>query len=201
MIESVSASPLRKPRADGLRNRQKLLDAAKAAFADANGEVSLEEIARRAGVGIGTLYRHFPTRDVMVEAVYRNEVQHLAESVERLVADLPPIEALRAWLHQCLDYVATKRLMAPALASLVGGPTELYAASGVMMTNAITRLVEHGKAAGEIRDDVEPGDVFRGLVGLTYGSADPGWSASARRLIDILIAGLSAPAKPLPARP
>ena len=189
-----SGEPGRKPRADGLRNRQRLIEAAKAGFAETGPEVSLEQIARRAGVGIGTLYRHFPTRDAIVEAVYRHEVRQLAEGATRLLGSLPPGEALHEWMRLFLDYVATKKLIGPALVSMVGGVSELYAASGALITEAVTLLVERAVANGDIRADTDPTDVFRALVGLSYASSDPGWEASARRLIDILMDGLRAQA-------
>jgi AcrR family transcriptional regulator len=187
------APSARKPRADGLRNRERLIEAAKAGFAETGPDVSLEEIARRAGVGIGTLYRHFPTRDAIVEAVYRREVQQLADSAVRLSASQPPSEALHEWMLVFIDYVATKKVIASALGAIVGGVSELYALSGVRITEAITLLVERARANGDIRADVEPADVLRGLIGLTYGNADPAWEASARRLIDILMDGLRSP--------
>jgi AcrR family transcriptional regulator len=119
----------RKPRADAQRNRDGLLEAAKAAFAEVGPEASLDEIARRARVGIGTLYRHFPTRDAIVEAVYRREVQQLADAAPRLIEALPPAEALRAWMGVFIDYIAAKKVIAPALKSLVGGGSALYADS------------------------------------------------------------------------
>ncbi|HEX4197435.1 MAG TPA: TetR/AcrR family transcriptional regulator [Caulobacteraceae bacterium] len=191
-VESGEAG--RKPRADGLRNRERLVEAAKAGFAETGPEVSLEEIARRAGVGIGTLYRHFPTRDAIVEAVYRREVQQLADGATRLLGSLSPGRALHEWMRLFLDYIATKKLVGPALAAMVGGTSELYAASGARITEAVTLLVERAVANGDIRPDVDPMDVLRALVGLTYGNSDPGWEASARRLIDILMDGLRAQA-------
>ncbi len=192
-VEAKGTAPVRKLRADGLRNRERLLGAAKAGFAETGPEVSLDEIARRAGVGIGTLYRHFPTRDAMVEAVYRREVQQLADGAPRLLAELPPAQALHAWLKLFVDYVATKKVIASALGAIVGGASELYAASGVQITDAVTLLVSRAVASGEIRPDVEAGDVFRALVGFTYGSGAPDWQPSALRLIDILMDGLKPP--------
>ena len=184
----------RKPRADGQRNRERLIDAAKTAFADAGADVSLGEIARRAGVGIGTLYRHFPNRDAIVEAVYRREVRQLGESATRLLEQLAPGEALRQWMRLFVDYIATKKLIASALGALPGGASDLYAASGAQIGEAIARLVERAAKAGDIRSDVEPGDIMRALAGLSYGAASPGWQASALRLIDVLMDGLkSAP--------
>ena len=130
-------SAARKPRADAQRNRDGLLEAAKAAFAEVGPEASLDEIARRAGVGIGTLYRHFPTRDAIVEAVYRREVQQLADAAPRLIECLPPAEALRAWMRLFIDYIAAKKVIAPALKSLVGGGSALYADSGARINEAI----------------------------------------------------------------
>jgi AcrR family transcriptional regulator len=190
---SAEAVPARKLRADGLRNRERLLEAAKAGFAETGPDVSLDEIARRAAVGIGTLYRHFPTRDAMVEAVYRREVQQLADGAPRLLAELPPVQALHAWLRLFVDYVATKKVIASALGAIVGGASELYAASGVQITDAVSLLVDRAMASGEIRRDVESGDLLRALVGFTYGSGAPDWQASALRLIDILMDGLRPP--------
>ena len=185
-----AAGHARKPRADGRRNRERLVEAAKAAFADVGADVSLDEIARRAGVGIGTLYRHFPTRDAIVEAVYRREVEQLARSATRLLGSLSPGEALHEWMRLFVDYIATKKVMASALGSIVGGATELYASSAAQITNAMVLLVDRAGASGDIRPDVDPNDLLRALVGFTYGNASPGWQASALRLIDILMDGL-----------
>lgn len=180
----------RKPRADGLRNRERLIDAAKAAFAELGPDVSLEEIARRAEVGIGTLYRHFPTREAIIEAVYRREVRQLADAAERLLAALPPAEALREWLTLMVDYMATKKVIAPALQSMAGG-SAIYESSGVLLRAAVTRLVEAAVASGGIRGDVEPADVLHAMTGFAFGVADPGWEARALRLIDIFMDGLA----------
>jgi AcrR family transcriptional regulator len=183
---------VRKPRADSLRNRERLLEAAKAGFTEVGPEVSLEEIARRAGVGIGTLYRHFPTRDAVVEAVYRREVEQLAEAAGRLSETLPPAQALHAWMRLFIDYIATKKVVAPALSVMVGGTSELYAATGMRFTEVITALVSRGVVAGEIRADAEPGDVLRALGAFAYGASGIGWEASANRLVDIFMDGLRA---------
>ena len=180
----------RKPRADGQRNRERLMEAAKGAFADVGANVSLEEIARRAGVGIGTLYRHFPTRDAIVEAVYRREVRQLAGSAERLLAQVNPGEALHQWMRLFVDYIATKKVIAAALGALAGGTADLYATSGAQISGALSLLVERAAATGDIRADADPGDLQRALVGFTYGNASPGWQASALRLIDLLMDGL-----------
>jgi len=182
----------RKPRADSLRNRDQLLSAAKEAFADDGADVPLEAIARRAGVGIGTLYRHFPTREALLAAVYRREVEQLAGSVEPLLAAHRPAEALKAWLHLLIDYMATKRVIAPVLSTSPGEGQEAYAAAGPAIVGAMTRLVEAAVAGGDVRPDVSPDDLRRLVVGLAFGYEEPGWAASARRLVDVMVAGLTA---------
>jgi AcrR family transcriptional regulator len=185
--------PARKPRADARRNRERLVDAAKAAFAEGGAEVSLEEIARRARVGIGTLYRHFPSRDAVLAAVYRREVQQMADAADRLLTSEAPAEALHEWMRLFVDYIATKKVIAPALGSFAGGAAGISAASGLSIVDAVTRLVERARAAGDIRPDTDPADIGRALIGFTYGNAGAGWEASALRLIDILMDGLRTP--------
>jgi AcrR family transcriptional regulator len=181
----------RKPRADGLRNRERLIDVAKRAFAEIGPNVSLEEIARRAEVGIGTLYRHFPTRDDIIAAVYRREVTQLADAAKRLLETRPAGEALHEWLRLFVDYIATKKVIAPALASMAGGTSALYESSIELMKGAIADLVEKAIAAGDIRPDVEPFDLVQALGSFAMGvSTSPGWETRTLRLIDILMDGL-----------
>ena len=181
----------RKPRADGLRNRERLIDVAKLAFAEIGPNVSLEEIARRAEVGIGTLYRHFPTRDDIIAAVYRREVTQLADAATRLLETRPAGEALHQWLRLFVDYIATKKVIAPALASMTGGTSALYESSIDLMKGAIADLVEKAIAAGDIRPDVEPFDLVQALGSFAMGvSTSPGWETRTLRLIDILMDGL-----------
>jgi AcrR family transcriptional regulator len=184
------ADAARKPRADSARNRQLLIDAAKAGFSGVGLDVSLEEIARRAGVGIGTLYRHFPTREAVVEAVYRREVEHLAEAVPLLLEASPAGEALHQWMHLFVDYIATKRIIAPSLAAATARTPALYTTSLELITGAVSTLVKHAIASGDVRKDIDPSDLLRAMVGVSYGNPDAGWEASARRLIDILMDGL-----------
>jgi AcrR family transcriptional regulator len=180
--------PVRKPRADSARNRQLLIDAAKAGFSSIGLDVSLEEIARRAGVGIGTLYRHFPTREAVVEAVYRREVEHLAEAVPQLLQTSPAGEALRQWMHLFVDFIATKRIIAPSLAAAAVRTS--IPTSAELITSALSTLVKRAIASGDVRKDIDPSDLLRAMVGVSYGNPDAGWEASARRLIDILMDGL-----------
>jgi AcrR family transcriptional regulator len=191
--KAESPTPGRKPRADGQRNRERLIDAAKVAFAEVGPDVSLDEIARRAGVGIGTFYRHFPSRDAIVEAVYRREVRQLGAAATSLLETHAPGEALHQWMRLFVDYIATKKMIAPALGALVGGTGDLFAATGVVFANAMTLLVARAVAAGDIRADTDPTDLLRALAGFTYGATSPGWQASALRLIDLLMGGLKPP--------
>jgi AcrR family transcriptional regulator len=183
-------SVARKPRADGQRNRERLAAAAKAAFAETGPAASLEEIARRADVGIGTLYRHFPTRDAIIEAVYRREVEQLAAAATRLMDSRTPGKALHEWLRLLIDHIATKKVVAQAISPAVGGVAALYPASGARLTEAMSQLMARAMASGDIRDDVESADLLRALVGFTYGAEAPGWRESTLRLLDVLMDGL-----------
>jgi AcrR family transcriptional regulator len=193
MGEDDRRDPTRPLRADARRNRDRVIEVAKAMFSEGGAETSLEAIAKGAGVGIGTLYRHFPTRDALIEAVYRNETQNLAQAARRFAETLPPVEALRAWLRLFVDHIATKQVMSPALASMVGGPSELYAESGAMVKTAIALLVDRAVASGTIRLDIDPLDLLRALAGVAGISSASGWEESAKRLVDILIAGVRIP--------
>lgn len=188
MPEKISRP--RKPRADAERNRLLLMDVAKAVFAEKGAQASLEEIARTAGVGIGTLYRHFPTRDALIEAVYHNESEQLASSARMLAGTQPPVEALRQWMLLFIDYMATKHGMYEALNSLSGGTSELFAGTAARTTEAINLLVNRAVESGEIEISIDPLDLLRALAGVSNVGAGPNWRQSARSLVDILIAGL-----------
>jgi AcrR family transcriptional regulator len=179
----------RKPRTDAQRNRERILEVAKQAFTQHGAEASLDDIAKQAAVGPGTLYRHFPTRDALIEAVYHTEVGKLAAAQRELSAKLPPVEALRAWMMLFVDYIAAKHIIAPALNSVVGGASRLYESSRAQINGAIDALVKRAIKSGEIRKDVEPFDLLRALIGVSHVGTGPEWQQSARRLVDILIAG------------
>jgi AcrR family transcriptional regulator len=185
-----SAEAIRKPRADAVRNRERVLEAAKAVFSAGGPDASLEAVARRAGVGIGTLYRHFPTREALFEAVYRREVQQLGELAEQLKSDAAPVEALRRWLRSNVEFVATKKGMSAALALAVHGSSELYAYTFDRLTKAVGALLDRAVAAGEIRSDIGPEDLLRALVGMCYMHDQPGWQATVLRLVDVFVDGL-----------
>jgi len=179
----------RKPRADAQQNRERILEIAKEAFTRSGANASLDDIAKEAGVGAGTLYRHFPTRDTLIEAVYRTEVEKLAAAEKKFSENLPPIEALRAWMLLFVDYIATKQIIGPALNSLVGGPSKLYESSRIQIQGAIDSLVKRTIKSGDIRRDLEPFDLLRALIGVSHVASGPDWQQSARRLVDILITG------------
>jgi AcrR family transcriptional regulator len=179
----------RKPRADAQRNRERILEVAKRAFTRSGADTSLDDIAKQAGVGPGTLYRHFPTREELLKAVYRNELENLATAEEKFAETRPPVEALRAWLLLFVDAVAAKQIIAPALNTLVGDHKKVFEASYAQMHEAIRRLVKRAVKSGDIRKDLDPMDLLRALVGVANVASSPDWQQSARRLVDILIAG------------
>jgi AcrR family transcriptional regulator len=189
MTKKRSQAAQRKPRMDAQRNRERILEVAKDAFARSGAGTSLDDIAKQAGVGAGTLYRHFPTRDALLEAVYRTEVEKLAAAERKLAQDLSPIEALRVWMLSFVDYIATKQIIAPALNTLLGGPSKVYEASGAQITGAIRALVERAIESGDIRRDLDPLDLLRALIGVSNVACGPDWQQSAKRLVDILITG------------
>lgn len=182
--------PPRRPRADAERNRRRLLDAARQAFADRGAATSLEEVARAAGLGIGTLYRHFPTRNALVEQVYRDEARQLAEAAQRLAQEAPPLEALRLWLLLFVDHLVTKQSMAELLNGLTTGPSDLYASSTLLVQDAITLLVQRAVDHRVARVAVEPLDLLRALAGVAKMSSGPGWTDNARAFVEILVAGI-----------
>jgi AcrR family transcriptional regulator len=194
MAKKHQKSVLRKPRTDAQRNRERILEVAKQAFTRYGANASLDDIAKEAGVGAGTLYRHFPTRDALIEAVYRTEVEKLAAAERRFTETLPPIEALRAWMLLFVDYIAAKHIIAPALNALVGGASKLYEGSRAQVQKAIEALVKRAIKSGDIRKDVEPFDLLRALIGVSNVASSPDWQQSAKRLVDILIMG-SRPSK------
>jgi AcrR family transcriptional regulator len=179
----------RKPRMDALRNRERILEVAKGAFTRHGADASLDDIAKQAGVGAGTLYRHFPTRDALIEAVYRSEVEKLAAAADGFADAMSPVEALRAWLLLFVDYIAAKHIIAPALNSLAGGPSRLYEGSRSLVQGAIDELVKRAKKSGDVRRDIDASDLLRAVIGVSYVGSGGDWQQSARRLVDILIAG------------
>jgi AcrR family transcriptional regulator len=187
------SEPARKPRSDALRNRERILEVAKGAFTRHGADASLDEIAKQAGVGAGTLYRHFPTRDALIEGVYRNEVEKLAAAAGGFAETMSPIEALRTWMLLLVDYIAAKHIIAPALNTIVGGPSRLYEGSRSLIQGAIDELVKRAKRSGDLRRDLDAFDLLRALIGVSHVGSGADWQQSARRLVDILIAGSRPP--------
>jgi AcrR family transcriptional regulator len=177
-------------RADARRNRDRLLRAAKAALAELGAGVSLEEIARRAGVGIATLYRNFPSREAILEAVYRRDVEYHFANATKLLETMAPGDALHEWMRRALNYAATKKGMSSALASITDGSSELYAYSSKLYIDAVTMLVQRATESGDIREGVDPVDLLGALGGLAHGSGRADWQVRALRLLDILMDGL-----------
>ena len=182
---------VRKPRADAERNRARVLDAAQFVFAAGGADASLEAVARQAGVGIGTLYRHFPSREALFDAVYRHEVQRLVELADSLSGE-PPLEALRQWMYANVGFIATKKGMSAALAQAAQAGSELMVSSVERLTKALGTLLARAVATGEIRTDLTAADLLRALVGLCYVHESPGWQDNVLRIVDVLIAGLTA---------
>lgn len=148
-------------------------------------------MARSAGVGIGTLYRHFPTRDALVAEVYRNEAAKLGDAARRLAASEPPLEALRQWLLLFVDYLSTKLILVEAFQSMVCDTSQLTTASRDMLTSSIALLMDRAVESGDIaRDGIDPIDLLRALTGVAMSGAGPDWHVAAARIVDVLIAGL-----------
>ncbi|HEX4411290.1 MAG TPA: TetR/AcrR family transcriptional regulator [Xanthobacteraceae bacterium] len=180
-----------------MRNRDRLLDAARIVFSTGGPEASLEAVAKKAGVGIGTLYRHFPTREALFEAVYRREVQQLADLAKRLKKESSPTDALRQWIHAVVKFIATKKGMSTALALAISKDSALVSDSSEKLTQAIDLLLEQAIAAGEVRNDVSAEDLLRAIIGMCYTHEQPGWQKNVLRLVDIFIDGLRRePSKP-----
>jgi AcrR family transcriptional regulator len=189
MKQPSTPKSARKPRSDAQRNRERILEVAKQVFTRRGADAGMGEIARRAKIGPGTLYRHFATRDDLLAAVYITEVEKLAAAQRQLSAELPPIEALRAWLLVFIDYIAAKKIIAPALNAMAGGPSRVFQQTTQMMEEAAHALASHAIASGDLRPDVDPIDLMRAIYGLsTAGSADD-WPAKARKFVDILLQG------------
>ena len=189
MKQPSTPKSARKPRSDAQRNRERILEVAKQVFTRRGAEASMGEIARRAKIGPGTLYRHFATRDDLLATVYITEVEKLAAAQKKLSAELPPIEALRAWLLVFIDYIAAKKIIAPALNAMAGGPSRVFQQTTQVMEEAAHALASHAIASGDLRPDVDPIDLMRAIYGLSIGGSEDDWPAKARKFVDILLQG------------
>lgn len=187
---NTSAKSRRRPRADGERNRLRLIDAAKRVFAEAGAAASLDQVAREAGVSIASLYRHFPTRDELIMAAYRQEVDALIEAAERLAAERQPAAALRDWLMLFVKFLDAKHGMADAMNTLMGGPEDLYSKTPDRLASPITDLVNNAADTGAIEFRIEPLDLLRALSGVATIRASGSWKQSAEQMVDIMLVGL-----------
>jgi AcrR family transcriptional regulator len=189
MKKSVAPKTVRKPRSDAQRNRERILEVARQVFTRRGAGASMDEIAKRAKIGPGTLYRHFPTRDELLATVYITEVGKLAAAQKKLSAELPPMEALRAWLLVFIEYIATKKIIAPALNAMAGGPSRVFQQSGQVMEDAANSLASRAVASGDLRPDVDPMDLLRAIYGLSTAGSGEDWPVKARMFVDILLQG------------
>jgi AcrR family transcriptional regulator len=186
----VGAREGRPLRADAQRNRDRLLAAAVRAFSGGAADATLEGIAKQAGVGIGTLYRHFPTREALIEAAYRNELAAVCDAVPELLHEHPPVAALREWMNRFVDYMTTKIGMAEALRAVIAGGANPYAQSRERLAGAIAALLGAGAADGLLRADVSADDVLIGLSGIAMAAGGPDQRGQAGRLLDLMVDGL-----------
>jgi AcrR family transcriptional regulator len=180
----------RRLRADAQRNREQLLAAAVTAFSREDPEVTLESIAKDAGVGIGTLYRHFPTREALIDAAYRSELARLCDAVPELAAAFPADKALRIWMDLFIEYTMTKRGMSDALRMVIASGGNPFAESRSRLLAAVHALMKAGAGEGTLRADVDPADLLASMTGVSLAVGDPAQRAQAGRLLDLLTDGL-----------
>jgi AcrR family transcriptional regulator len=189
--ERTQGAATKTRRADAERNRERLLEVAVRAFSAGGADVSLEAVARDAGVGIGTLYRHFPTREALVEAVYRNEISRVSALAGELLASQPPGAALREWMERFVAFMATKHGMADVFRAVIASGANPYGETRALALDAVQTLVAAGAAAGAIRGDIDPLDILTILNGISFATEEP---AQTGRLLDLVRDGLRRPA-------
>jgi AcrR family transcriptional regulator len=189
MKTSATQKTARKLRADAQRNRERILEVAKQVFTRRGAEASMDEITKRAKIGPGTLYRHFPTRDDLLAAVYISEVEKLADAQKKFSAVLPPVDALRAWMLVFIDYIAAKKIIAPALNAMAGGPSRVFQQTSHLMEESANALASRAVASRDLRPDVDPMDMLRAIYGVSSVGSTDDWPEKARRFVEILIQG------------
>ncbi|QTD96030.1 TetR/AcrR family transcriptional regulator [Streptomyces cyanogenus] len=177
-------------RADARRNRERILEAAVRAFSEKGPDVAIDTIAKAAGVGSATLYRHFPTREALVEAAYRNELARVCDSAAKLLAENPPDRAIRLWMDDFIDYLAAKQGMADALRAAVASGADPFAETLDKLGTALGTLLNAGAEAGLLRPDIDPFDVGFSLAGVALITSAPDQRERAGRLLDLLLDGL-----------
>jgi AcrR family transcriptional regulator len=186
----LSDTEARSRRSDAARNRETLLAAATRAFASAGEEPSMRAIAREAGVGIATLYRHFPTRESLVDAVYQDQVQRLTLGARELLEQLPPKKAMREWMDLFGDWLATKHGMLDTLLAMIESGEIAHAQTRAELLDAITTILDAGRAAGDLRADISAEDIAASLLGIFGVAGKPEQRAQADRLLNLLMDGL-----------
>jgi AcrR family transcriptional regulator len=179
----------RKRRSDAQQNRERILTIAREVFNRSGANASLEEIAKKARVGIGTLYRHFPSREELLKAVYKAGVEKLAKAGQEFAGTSPPIEALRSWMLLYVDFIAEKQIIAAALNALFDDPEKIFEPSYTQIRDAVGALVKRAIKSGDIREDLDAIDLLRPLIGVASIAIGPDWQKGARKLVDILISG------------
>ncbi len=187
--KSSQPAVTRRPRVDAQRNRERILEVAREAFAQHGPEATLDEIARRAEIGPGTLYRHFPTRDDLIEAVFRSQVEKLTAAGQCYAATMRPLEALQAWMFTFIDYVAGKTLILPAMDTVPGGSVRMIEGTRGLIHSTFRGLVQGAIDSCDLRAGTDPDDIVRALIGVFHTTSLPGWEPSARRIVEILIDG------------
>ncbi|MDT0157802.1 TetR/AcrR family transcriptional regulator [Microbacterium sp. ARD32] len=180
------------PRADAQRNRARLVAAATEAFSTAEGPVSMDSIARRAGVGSGTLYRHFATREDLIEEVYRDQIDRLRSGAEELLAAHPPVQALRQWTELLADWAATKHGMHDALAAFMASGRITGSQMRAELVSILRDFLDAGARAGTLKDDVDAADLGALLAGALVVAGDPAERAQLRRMFALIIDGVVA---------
>lgn len=186
---SSPATAGRRPRVDARRNRERILEVAREAFTEHGPGATMDDIARRAALGPGTLYRHFPTREALIEAVFRSQVEKLTAAGQRYAVTMGPLEALRAWMLLFIEYVACKLLILPAMDTLPGGSMGLIEGTRGMIHSTFRSLVQRAVESGDLVAGTDPDDIIRAFVGVFHTTSLPGWESSARRIVNILIDG------------
>ncbi|SEK00824.1 transcriptional regulator, TetR family [Sphingobium sp. AP50] len=183
----------RKPRADGERNRAAILEAARRIFGERGSEVSLDAIAQAAGVGNGTLYRHFPTRGALIDAVCSDDARGLIAAAADLARDHLPLAALLLWLDFFIDHIAAKNVVVEAISALVVPATSDEGVSGAEVRSAFVGLFDQVVKGGEIKVEFDPLNLLRAVSGLSLVNADSVWADDAKHLVRVLVSGLREP--------
>lgn len=190
MSDENSSPSQKKLRADAQRNRDHIVEIARQAFAERGDSVTFEDIVKRSGLGVGTLYRHFKTRESLVEAVYFGEIEKLATAAQELKTSLPPVEALRQWMLLFVDFLVTKYSMREAVSALMSQTPDRHNSLSDMLEAAISCLIDQAVREGDLVITFEPLDLLRAISGVANAGAGDNWKQNAQRMVDVLIAGM-----------